>query len=102
MGRAASSMKKVKTANRSGSGVATAKAAGNHATSALATAKRVLRIEAEAIAGLIERLDGQFEMDAQQLFRRLGGIDGERDLAERDGRGQSAGEGERSECANAG
>ncbi|MGB9241829.1 MAG: KpsF/GutQ family sugar-phosphate isomerase [Candidatus Acidiferrales bacterium] len=67
MSRAASSMKKVKTVNRSGAGGAAAKA-GNDAKSALATAKRVLRIEAEAIAGLIERLDGQFEKAVELLY----------------------------------
>jgi arabinose-5-phosphate isomerase len=54
MGRAASSVKAAKS--------------GNHAKSALATAKRVLRIEAEAIAGLIERLDGQFEKAVELLY----------------------------------
>ena len=68
MTRVASSMKKTKTANRSGSAVAPAKVAGNHAKSALATAKRVLRIEAEAISGLIERLDGQFEKAVELLY----------------------------------
>ena len=38
------------------------------AKSALATAKRVLRIEAEAIEGLIERLDSQFEKAVELLF----------------------------------
>ncbi|HEY2108867.1 MAG TPA: hypothetical protein VGH17_03135, partial [Candidatus Acidoferrales bacterium] len=42
--------------------------AGKHAQSALETAKRVLRIEAEAIAGLIERLDGQFEKAVELLY----------------------------------
>ncbi len=51
---------------RTVSSMKTAKA-GNHAKSALATAKRVLRIEADAIAGLIERLDGQFEMAVELL-----------------------------------
>ena len=68
MSRAASSIKKAKTVNRSGSAVAAVKTAGNHAKSALATAKRVLRIEAEAIAGLIERLDGQFEKAVELLY----------------------------------
>src|ERR1700740_2223495 len=68
MTRVASSMKKAKTENRSGAAVARAKVAGNHAKSALATAKRVLRIEAEAIAGLIERLDGQFEKAVELLY----------------------------------
>jgi arabinose-5-phosphate isomerase len=40
----------------------------NGPRSALATAKRVLRIEAEAIAGLIERLDGEFEKAVELLF----------------------------------
>ena len=52
---------------RVASSLKTAKA-GNHAKSALATAKRVLRIEAEAIAGLIERLDGQFEKAVEVLY----------------------------------
>ncbi|MFZ0968474.1 MAG: SIS domain-containing protein, partial [Candidatus Acidiferrales bacterium] len=34
----------------------------------LETAKRVLRIEAEAIAGLIERLDASFEKAVEALF----------------------------------
>src|ERR1700757_3505006 len=68
MTRAARSMKKTKTMNRTGSAGATAEAGGNHAKSALATAKRVLRIEAEAISGLIERLDGQFEKAVELLY----------------------------------
>jgi len=35
--------------------------AANTAPSVIETAKRVLRIESEAIAGLIERLDQRFE-----------------------------------------
>src|SRR5271169_1853806 len=35
---------------------------------ALATAKRVLRIEAEAIAGLIDRLDRRFEEAVELLY----------------------------------
>ena len=60
MARAASSMKKAKAAN--------------HGKSALATAKRVLRIEAEAIAGLIERLDEQFEKAVELLFACKGRV----------------------------
>jgi len=60
MARAASSMKKTKAAN--------------HGKSALATAKRVLRIEAEAIAGLIERLDEQFEKAVELLFACKGRV----------------------------
>ena len=40
----------------------------------LATAKRVLRIEAEAIAGLIERLDERFERAVEILFRCKGRV----------------------------
>ncbi|MGH9714714.1 MAG: KpsF/GutQ family sugar-phosphate isomerase [Candidatus Acidiferrales bacterium] len=40
----------------------------------LATAKRVLRIEAEAIAGLIERLDGRFEKAVEVLFQCKGRV----------------------------
>src|SRR5262249_10280998 len=60
MARAASSMKKTKAAN--------------HAKSALATGKRVLRIESEAIAGLIERLDEQFEKAVDLLFACKGRV----------------------------
>lgn len=60
MARAASSMKKAKAAN--------------HGKSPLATAKRVLRIEAEAIAGLIERLDEQFEKAVELLFACKGRV----------------------------
>ena len=34
----------------------------------LDTAKRVLRIEAEAIAGLIDRLDARFEQAVELLY----------------------------------
>ncbi|HTS12658.1 MAG TPA: KpsF/GutQ family sugar-phosphate isomerase [Candidatus Limnocylindrales bacterium] len=47
-------------------GKAGAKAAT--ASHAIATAKRVLRIEAEAVAGLIERLDERFEKAVEILF----------------------------------
>jgi arabinose-5-phosphate isomerase len=40
----------------------------------LETAKRVLRIEAEAIAGLIERLDARFEQAVELLFRCKGRV----------------------------
>lgn len=40
----------------------------------LATAKRVLRIEAEAIAGLIERLDERFEKAVELLFQCKGRV----------------------------
>jgi len=43
-------------------------AAGSARKSPLATAKRVLEIEAEAIAGLIERLDRRFENAVELLF----------------------------------
>jgi len=37
----------------------------------LETAKRVLRIESEAIAGLIDRLDARFEQAVETLFACL-------------------------------
>jgi arabinose-5-phosphate isomerase len=40
----------------------------------LATAKRVLRIEADAIAGLIERLDAQFDKAVELLFSCKGRV----------------------------
>ena len=40
----------------------------------LATAKRVLRIEADAIAGLIERLDSRFEKAVEMLFSCKGRV----------------------------
>jgi len=40
----------------------------NAAEQALSTAKRVLRIEAEAIVGLIDRLDGRFERAVELLY----------------------------------
>ncbi|HEY4742942.1 MAG TPA: KpsF/GutQ family sugar-phosphate isomerase [Candidatus Acidoferrales bacterium] len=40
----------------------------------LETAKRVLRIEAEAIAGLIERLDSRFEQAVEALFACTGRV----------------------------
>src|ERR1700723_826574 len=40
----------------------------------LETAKRVLRIEAEAIAGLIERLDARFEQAVELLYRCKGRV----------------------------
>jgi arabinose-5-phosphate isomerase len=40
----------------------------------LATAKRVLRIEAEAIAGLIDRLDGRFEKAVELLYACQGRV----------------------------
>jgi arabinose-5-phosphate isomerase len=40
----------------------------------LATAKRVLRIEAEAIAGLIERLDERFEKAVELLYQCKGRV----------------------------
>jgi arabinose-5-phosphate isomerase len=40
----------------------------------LATAKRVLRIEADAIAGLIERLDARFEKAVEMLFSCKGRV----------------------------
>lgn len=43
-------------------------------SSALDTARRVLRIEAEAIAGLAERLDGRFERAVEMLYRCAGRI----------------------------
>ena len=60
MARAPSPMKKAKPSNQQ--------------RSALATAKRVLRIEAEAIAGLIERLDGEFEKAVELLFACKGRV----------------------------
>jgi arabinose-5-phosphate isomerase len=42
--------------------------------SALATAKRVLRIESEAIAGLIDRLDGRFEKAVELIFSCKGRV----------------------------
>jgi arabinose-5-phosphate isomerase len=53
----------VKAANR----LKTAGIAANRKTP-LATARRVLQIEAAAIAGLIERLDGRFEKAVELLF----------------------------------
>ncbi|HKS68071.1 MAG TPA: KpsF/GutQ family sugar-phosphate isomerase [Candidatus Acidoferrales bacterium] len=44
------------------------------AAQALATAKRVLQIEADAIAGLIERLDGKFESAVAILFACKGRV----------------------------
>lgn len=41
---------------------------GNHTQAALATARRVLRIEAEAISGLAERLDERFENGVELLY----------------------------------
>ena len=40
----------------------------------LATAKRVLRIESEAIAGLIERLDERFEKAVELLYACKGRV----------------------------
>jgi arabinose-5-phosphate isomerase len=60
LSRAASSAKKTKRASE--------------AKSALATAKRVLRIEADAISGLIERLDGQFEKAVELLYECKGRV----------------------------
>src|SRR5271156_6821750 len=40
----------------------------------LATAKRVLRIESEAIAGLIERLDERFERTVELLYACKGRV----------------------------
>src|SRR5579863_10451427 len=40
----------------------------------LATAKRVLRIEAEAIAGLVERLDERFEKAVELLYECKGRV----------------------------
>jgi arabinose-5-phosphate isomerase len=44
------------------------------AKSSLATAQRVLRIEAEAIAGLIERLDARFEQGVELLYACKGKV----------------------------
>jgi len=41
---------------------------------ALETARRVLRIESEAIAGLIERLDGRFELVVETLYSCKGRV----------------------------
>jgi len=43
-------------------------------SAALATARRVLRIEAEAIAGLIDRLDARFEQAVELLYACKGRI----------------------------
>ena len=43
-------------------------------STALATAKRVLRIEAEAVAGLIERLDERFEKVVELLYACKGRV----------------------------
>ncbi|HWZ53543.1 MAG TPA: KpsF/GutQ family sugar-phosphate isomerase [Candidatus Acidoferrales bacterium] len=48
--------------------------AARRAQSALATAKRVLRIEAEAISGMIDRLDGQFEKAVEMLYECQGRV----------------------------
>ena len=45
-----------------------------HRQAALATAKRVLRIEAEAIAGLIDRLDARFEEAVELLYACKGRV----------------------------
>lgn len=47
----------------------TATIASNSRKGSLPTAQRVLKIEAEAIAGLIERLDHRFEKAVELLFR---------------------------------
>ena len=60
MPRATSSMNKAKAEGETGS--------------ALGTAKRVLRIEAESIEGLIERLDEQFEKAVELLFACKGRV----------------------------
>src|SRR3984885_2498251 len=43
-------------------------------SASLATAKRVLRIEAEAVAGLIERLDERFEKVVELLYACTGRV----------------------------
>jgi arabinose-5-phosphate isomerase len=45
-----------------------------HMKTALATAKRVLRIESEAIAGLIERLDERFDKAVELLYECKGRV----------------------------
>ena len=40
----------------------------------LATARRVLQIESEAIAGLIERLDARFENAVEMLYSCKGRV----------------------------
>jgi arabinose-5-phosphate isomerase len=66
MSRAASSLRKAKSANQS--------ASTSRAKSALASAKRVLRIEADAIAGLIDRLDERFEKAVELLYACKGRV----------------------------
>jgi arabinose-5-phosphate isomerase len=46
----------------------------SHMKTALATAKRVLRIESEAIAGLIERLDERFDKAVELLYECKGRV----------------------------
>src|SRR5487761_1100852 len=43
-------------------------------TGSLAAAQRVLRIEADAIAGLIERLDERFERAVEMIFECRGRV----------------------------
>jgi arabinose-5-phosphate isomerase len=67
----------MKTTNRAKSGAANrpnGAAATRQAKSHLAIAKRVLRIEADAIAGLIERLDERFEKAVELLYSCKGRI----------------------------
>jgi arabinose-5-phosphate isomerase len=47
---------------------------GNNKNAALATARRVLRIEAEAISGLAERLDERFENGVELLYACKGRV----------------------------
>ena len=58
----------VKTATRAKAANADANGAASARKAALATARRVLQIESEAIAGLIERLDSRFEKAVELLF----------------------------------
>ena len=46
----------------------------SHIKTALATAKRVLRIESEAIAGLIDRLDERFDKAVELLYECKGRV----------------------------
>jgi arabinose-5-phosphate isomerase len=59
---------------RSALRIASAQPASARHDASLATAKRVLRIEAEAIAGLIDRLDGRFEKAVELLHACQGRV----------------------------
>jgi arabinose-5-phosphate isomerase len=65
----AKSSRPLRAGNRKKSkAVAAAKESRTTRSSALSTARRVLRIEAQAIAGLIDRLDARFERAVELLY----------------------------------